>query len=41
MSQSVATEVKHLRMMVWGLAGVVALLVALLLMGSQDHGSRR
>lgn len=37
MSQSIATEVKHLRMMVWGLAGVVALLVALLLMGAAER----
>lgn len=34
MSQSVAAEINHLRMMVWGLAAAVAALVAMLLMGT-------
>jgi len=34
MSQSVAAEIKQLRMMVWGLAAAVAVLIAMLLMGA-------
>ena len=34
MTRSVAAEIKQLRMMVWGLAAAVAVLIAMLLMGA-------